>query len=116
MRRLGKTDSEQAFLMAPGEHPPTVATFFCRQLDARGRYMIQMVQAWGQMALLNDGLADMHDEHCDAAAEGEPKKKRRTPSKQEIVLLAAEMVEATFDEAQRRGWILEIPLGEDGEI
>lgn len=73
-----------------------LVTHETQSMDTRARWMMQMIQHWGAMTFLGDA---MHD------AAGSTKK---LPSKQEIVMIAAELVQAAWDEATNRGWIIDV--------
>lgn len=77
-------------------------------LDGHAKMMLALVQAWGAAHFVGDAMKDF------AEAGGGAKIARNTVGN--IVFLAAETVQAMYDEADKRGWTVAIgELGGDRE-
>lgn len=71
-------------------------------LDQRGQFLKQLVQAWGSMHLLGDAA-----KIAQGVAPAPP------PEIGKVVAMAADTVEAVYDQAAQRGWTLELPPFKD---
>lgn len=98
----------EMWAVSRSEPTPGIINHERRVMDGRARWMMSMIQSWGAAALIGDAVHDAA--HSGNEGGGKP---RDRPSKQDVVMLAAELVEAAWDEATHRGWIVDVPgLGE----
>jgi hypothetical protein len=111
MKPLGKNDAESVYVMTPGQADIRICRLENEAHDRRAHMLFDMVKSWGAMAIMGDAVRDLHGHGCDGETPASPP--RKNPTKQEIVMGAAEMVDAMWDEARRRGWVFDLDHGDE---
>ena len=101
MKPLGHNDVESLYVMTPGQADVRICRLENEAHDRRAHMLFDMVKSWGAMSIMGDAVRDVH-------CEGDAAPSRKNPTKQEIVMAAAEMVDAMWDEARRRGWVFDL--------
>ena len=73
--------------------------------DPRGKLMIELVKMWGHLVPLAEAMHDAHSAGENPMEEA----RERPPGIGQLVLRAAEAVDAIWDEAKTRGWVFDVP-------
>lgn len=110
MNKLAGNDLLEVWAVM-GEIRYKTASHDRKYLDARARLAVTLVQSWGPAMLLGDSMHgaihEIADHHHPEPAGDKPTQERLKIG--QLVMLAANVVDAVYDEVHRRGWTVEIP-------
>jgi hypothetical protein len=104
MKRIGANDIFEAFQFGPADIRQ--APYFHNDLhilDQRAKMAVNLIHAWGMAGTMGDAMP-VCTEHGE-------KPKRMAPT--ELVMRICEVVDAAWNEFERRGWIVAIPSASD---
>lgn len=101
MRKVGGNDTIEMWGYAVNGQPH-VAWHDRKALDARAKLLIDLVKMSLHTTPLVDAMRGMSEE-------SQPHKHSSVVSVQEVVMKAAETVDAIYDEATQRGWVIDLP-------
>ena len=98
MKKIGGNDVWEAYLLRKGDKTPQQTSVWYERfrMDPRADLMMQIMRAWAVQEQLTEALHSMH----------EVKEKQRRGA-EAMAMRAAETVEAFWQEARRRGWLIE---------
>lgn len=100
MRKVGGNDTIEMWGHELN-NTPHVAWHDRRALDNRAKLLIELVKMWSHMLPMAEIMREAHEQPHHKQSE--------TPSIQSVVMRAADAVDAIYDEADRRGWIIDLP-------
>ncbi len=101
MNKLSGNDLLE-FWAIHGNVPKYTACAHERQyLDGRAKLMIEFVKMWSQMLMmpLHEAMQEVHGQPVES----------RPPELDALVMRAALVVDTIWDEAKRRGWVIQVP-------